>query len=105
MTKFAKENKCSMKVIIDFEIARQRHKRVFYIPVYYSSPIRIGATLDELKSNYISDAEKSKNRTVEYMLQTYNFPIVEEVNTLKRLKFTFQSNGFIDTKLAYKLIY
>lgn len=105
MTGFATKNKCSLKGIIDFEIARQRHKRMFYIPVYYSSPSRIGATLDELKSNYISDAEKAKNKTVEYMLETYNFPIIEEVNTLKRLKFTLQTSSFIDIKLAYKLTY
>lgn len=66
MTKFATKNKCSLKGIIDFEIARQRYKKIFYIPVYYSSPTRLLATGDELKSKYISDAEDSKNKTVEY---------------------------------------
>lgn len=106
MVKFATKNKCPLKGIIDFEIARQRHKRVFYIPIYYSSPNRIVASGDEFfVGNYISDAEKAKNRTIEYMLETYNFPIIEEVNSLKRLKFTLQTSSFIDTKLAYKLTY
>ncbi|SDL40437.1 hypothetical protein [Chryseobacterium taihuense] len=34
MVNFVSKNKCSMKGIIDFEIAKQRNKKEFYIPVF-----------------------------------------------------------------------
>ena len=34
MTKFASNNKFSLKGIIDYEIAKKRGNREFYIPVY-----------------------------------------------------------------------
>lgn len=49
MTKFATDNKCSLKGIIDYEIAKKRGKKVFYIPVFYSSPTRFFASLDAIK--------------------------------------------------------
>lgn len=46
MVNFVSKNKCSMKGIIDFEIAKQRNKKEFYIPVFYSSPLRVLASGD-----------------------------------------------------------
>ena len=46
MFKFATDNKCSLKGIIDYEIAKKRKKREFYIPVYYSSPKRVAASFE-----------------------------------------------------------
>ena len=46
MVNFVAKNKCSMKGIIDFEIAKQRNKKEFYIPVFYSSPLRFLASGD-----------------------------------------------------------
>lgn len=63
MTKFVAENKCSLKGIIDYEIAKKkREKREFYIPVFYSSPKRPLASGDSTYViNYLKKVKKARN--------------------------------------------
>ncbi len=68
MVSFVSKNKCSMKGIIDFEIARKRNKKEFYIPVFYSSPSRILASGDAVfNTDYLGSAEEAKNNTIKYL--------------------------------------
>lgn len=50
MTTFAVSNKCSLKGLIDYEIAKKKQKTKFYIPVLYSNPNRIAASYDAVKN-------------------------------------------------------
>ncbi|WP_456312379.1 hypothetical protein [Pseudomonas shirazensis] len=106
MTKFATANKCSLKGIIDYEIAKKRGKREVYIPVYYSSPNRIIATGDAaFMSDYLQKAKDAKEFTTKYMMYDGNYPLPlegEEITNLLHLKISRFGNFFYYTD-AYKL--
>ncbi|GAA4153612.1 hypothetical protein GCM10022217_09570 [Chryseobacterium ginsenosidimutans] len=70
MVKFAKENKCSMKGIIDFEIAKFRKKQEVYIPVFYSKPGRILASADAVyNTDYLGNAKAVVENTKKYITE------------------------------------
>lgn len=110
MTKFATDNKCSLKGIIDYEIAKKRGKREFYIPVFYSSPTRFFASGDSvLKSDYLQGAKEAKTLTISYMIMDDNWPRpldgVKVKTDLLDFRFTFKThNWFFNTK-AFKINY
>jgi len=110
MAKFATENQCSLKGIIDYEIAKKRGKKEFYIPVFYSSPKRFFASGDSvLNSDYLQAAEDAKTRTISYMIIDDNWPKPldgKKVKTdLLEFRFTFKThNWFFNTK-AFKINY
>lgn len=110
MTKFATDNKCSLKGIIDYEIAKKRGKKEFYIPVFYSSPTRFFASGDAVaKSDYLQGAKDAKTLTISYMIMDDNWPKPldgKEVKTeLLDFRFTFKThNWFFNTK-AFKINY
>jgi len=106
MTRFATENKCSLKGIIDYEIAKKRGKREFYIPVFYSNSIRIAASADEsFSTNYLKNAKEARSFAIKYMIEEANnsgSPEVEEITSLLNIKVSRFGNLFHYTK-AYKL--
>jgi hypothetical protein len=105
MTKFATNNKCSLKGIIDYEIAKKRGKKEFYIPVFYSSPTRLFASIDAIRSNYLESAKKAKEVTIKYMMYDGNYPSPlegEEITNLLNVKFNRFGNFFYYTD-AYKM--
>ncbi|WP_343705813.1 fibronectin type III domain-containing protein [Flavobacterium sp.] len=70
MTRFVSKNKCSMKGIIDFEISRKLNKKIFYVPVFYSEPQRILASIDAVfKTNYLKIAEDIVKDTSKYLIE------------------------------------
>lgn len=107
MTKFATNYKCSLKGIIDYEIAKKKGKREVFIPVFYSSPKRTAASGDALfNTNYLEEAKKAKGFTIKYMIHDGNspFPIEgETITNLLRIKFCFCTDNFFYYTEAYKL--
>ncbi len=104
MMNFISKNKCSMKGIIDFEIAKIRKKKVFYIPVFYSSPNRTMASVDAVfNTNYMGSAEDAKNYTLEYMKESGINGIVEEIKG--NVKISFMSDDFFYRTKAFKIKY
>ncbi|ANF49896.1 hypothetical protein A0O34_04845 [Chryseobacterium glaciei] len=68
MVEFAKNNKCSMKGIIDFEIAKIRKKQEVYIPVFYSRMDRILASADAIvNTDYLANAYAVVENTKKYI--------------------------------------
>jgi len=107
MTKFATDNKCSLKGIVDYEIAKKKGKREFYIPVFYSSPTRLLASADStFNTNYLKNAKQAKEFTIKYMMYAGNYPSPlegEEITNLLNIKVSlFKDNYFYYTD-AYKL--
>lgn len=49
-TRFVSKNQCSIKGIIDYEIAKKMKKTKFYVPVLYSNSSRIAASFDAVKN-------------------------------------------------------
>jgi transposase len=107
MTKFATENKCSLKGIIDYEIAKKRGKREFFIPVFYSSPTRLAASGDSIAfTDYLQKAKEAKEFTIKYMMYEGNYPIPfdgEEITNLLNLKFSIKTENYFYYTDAYKL--
>lgn len=107
MTKFATDNKCSLKGIIDYEIAKKRGKNEVYIPVYYSSPTRIIASGDSTYvTNYLRKAKEAKEFTIKYMMYEGDYPMPlegEEITNLLHTKFSFFSENYFYYTDAYKL--
>jgi len=69
MTKFIAKNKCSMKGIIDYEIAKFRNQNIFYIPFFYADG-RILASIDEAAfTNYEKVANDAKDYTIKYLIE------------------------------------
>lgn len=106
MTKFASDNKCSLKGIIDYEIAKKRGRREFYIPVFYSSPTRIVASFEAtLLTDYLQKAKDAKGFTIKYMMSegSYSIPSEgEEITNLVNVKISRFGNFFYYSD-AYKL--
>ena len=70
MTSFAVSNKCSLKGIIDFEIAKKMKKTKFYVPVLYSNPNRIAASYDAVKNtDYYQTALDIVDKTKSYIFK------------------------------------
>ena len=104
MTQFVSRNKCSMKGIIDFEIAKIRKRKMFYIPVFYSSPKRAMASVDAVfNTDYMSSAENAKDFTSKYMKEKGLNPVVEEIEG--NIKVSFISDDFFYSTQAFKIIY
>ncbi|WP_343617805.1 fibronectin type III domain-containing protein [Flavobacterium sp.] len=69
MTRFVVKNKCSMKGIIDYEIAKLRNENVVYIPIFFANG-RFLASLDEgAFNNYKEIAIKVKEYTIKYLIE------------------------------------
>lgn len=66
MINFIVRNKCSMKGIIDYEIAKLRNEKVVYIPIYYANG-KILAAVDEALSDYEKRAVNVVEYTVKYL--------------------------------------
>jgi len=107
MTKFATDNKCSLKGIIDYEIAKKRRKREFYIPVFYSSPNRFFASVDAVKNtDYLKNAKNAKEFATKYMMYEGNYPKPlegEEITDILRVKFSLKTENFFYYTNAFKL--
>lgn len=72
MVEFAKKIPCSMKGIIDFEIAKLRKKQEVYIPVFYSRMDRILASADTIiNTDYLANAKAVVENTKKYILENY----------------------------------
>lgn len=68
MVQFAVENKCSLKGIIDFEIARKRAKNEVFIPIYYSKISRCWASIDAVyNTDYLGTAKSILANTKQYI--------------------------------------
>jgi hypothetical protein len=99
MTEFAKRKKCTMKGLIDYEIAKKRDKKEVIIPVFYSTD-RVFASIDAVfNSDYYKTATKVVANTKEYIALDN-----KKVLWIKKVKGEekFNSNGFFDT-LAFKI--
>jgi hypothetical protein len=69
MVHFVSQHKCSMKGIIDYEIAKRLNKKTFYIPVFYSEPTRIAAFFDAtFVNNYMQIAKDVVENTKKYLV-------------------------------------
>ncbi|GEM55843.1 hypothetical protein B0A58_15145 [Flavobacterium branchiophilum NBRC 15030 = ATCC 35035] len=101
MVKFATENKCTMKGIIDYEIAKKRNKKEVIIPVFYSNPDRFFASIDAVKnSDYYKTATEVVDNTKKYItLDSKNVVLVDKVKGSPKVNF---STGFFNT-LAFKI--
>lgn len=66
MINFIIRNKCSMKGIIDYEIAKLRNEKVVYVPIYYANG-KILAAVDEALSDYETRAVNVVAYTVKYL--------------------------------------
>ena len=69
MTSFAISNKCSLKGIIDYEIAKIRNKKEVSIPVFYSTGIRAASIDAVYYSNYLKIAQDALKLTKKYIKQ------------------------------------
>lgn len=68
MVEFAQKIPCSMKGIIDFEIAKFRKKQEVYIPVFYSKASRVLASGDAVyNSDYLANAKIVVENTKKYI--------------------------------------
>jgi TANFOR domain-containing protein len=103
MISFAVRNNCSLKGIIDYEIAKRRKLKELYVPVYYSKLNRpIVSFLDAIPNDYYADAKKTVVLTKEYIsIDGKRVTNVEDKKT-SILRFRINSNGFFNT-LAYKI--
>jgi hypothetical protein len=100
MVSFASLKKCSLKGIIDYEIAKKKGQTTFYIPVFYSKADRIAASMDAVfNTDYLQVAKDALSRTKEYLNQKgVNF----SVETTNGEKTYINKNGTFKTK-AFKV--
>lgn len=69
MTRFAIINKCSLKGIIDYEIAKIRKQNTIYVPLFYADG-RILASIDEaIITNYEKVAIDATQYTIKYLTE------------------------------------
>ncbi|GAA6765931.1 hypothetical protein AAFH68_18700 [Flavobacterium sp. CGRL1] len=66
MINFIVRNECSMKGIIDYEIAKLRNEKVIYVPIYYADGKAL-ATVDEVLNDYETRAMNVVSYTVKYL--------------------------------------
>ncbi len=75
--------KPSMKAIIDYEIAKFLGKKEIYILVYYASSLKLLASVDGVKTNYLQIAKNVLELTKKYIVEQ-GVPLrnieVEEIN-------------------------
>ena len=98
MINFAKleSNKCSLKGIIDYEIAKKKGVTKFYIPVFYSKPSRIAASYDALiNSDYYNIALDVVEKKKLYIAQDgiYKKVTIKVIKDLN-VKFNFKTGFF-----------
>ena len=104
MVDFSSVHKCSMKGIIDYEIAKIRGKRIVYIPVFYSSPNRAAASLDALfNTDYLTGAKSAKDNTIKYMQENGVTGTVEELKG--NVKISFVTEDFFYSTKAFKITF
>jgi hypothetical protein len=98
MTDFAISNKCSLKGIIDYEIAKKMKKTKFYVPVLYSNPYRIAASFDAIQnSDYYQTALDVVDLTKLYISKDGIYTNVL-VNPIKDMNIKFNTKtGFFRT--------
>ena len=99
MVKFSVNNKCKLKGVIDFEIAKRKGEKVFYVPVFYAKA-RFFADMDAVFiTNYLDEAKKAKEFTLKYMkeLGITNVQVKEITGPWK-----FNNNEVFDL-LAYEI--
>lgn len=101
MVNFASVNKCTMKGIIDYEIAKKRNKKEVVIPVFYSNPNRFFASLDAVtNSDYYNTATEVVTNTKKYIIsENKKVILVDKIKGSSKVNF---STGFFNT-LAYKI--
>lgn len=69
MTRFASINRCSLKGIIDYEIAKIRKQNTIYVPLFYADG-RILASIDEaIITNYQKVAIDATQYTTKYLIE------------------------------------
>lgn len=83
MISFVSIEKCSMKGIIDYEIAKKLGKKEIYIPVFYAGGSRFLASLDAVFINdYLQIAKDVLEKTKKYILeQGVSILKIEEIKT------------------------
>jgi hypothetical protein len=95
MVSFAKQRRCSLKGIIDYEIAKKQNKKVFYVPVPYASIARPMALGDAVfYTNYLQTA-KDVVENVKLYLAPRNIQVTPVLG--------FNNDGRFNI-LAYKII-
>ncbi|WP_185216885.1 MULTISPECIES: hypothetical protein [unclassified Chryseobacterium] len=67
MVNFVKKMSCSLKGIIDFEIAKRLGFNQFFVPVYYASGDRAAASVDSVKTDYLQVAKDIVRDTKSYL--------------------------------------
>jgi hypothetical protein len=104
MVSFVKLNKCSMRGIIDYEIAKKRHANHIFVPVFYSNPWRVSASIDAtINTNYYAEALKSAKFTLDYIRKDGRICEGFEAQRTWNIKFSIKE-GFFNTK-AFKLVF
>ena len=102
MVVFVTKNKCSMKGIIDYEIAKKIGKKVFYVPVFFSDG-RALATVDGVFiSDYLQVSKDIVENTKKYLIEqgiSENNIKVEEIKGVER---KININGVFDIE-AFKI--
>lgn len=99
MIAYATANSCTLKGIIDYEIAKKRGVKSFYVPVFYSNPERIAASADAIAlTNYLQIAKNVVQNTRKYLQQQNIIIDVEEIQGNLKVN----SNGTFTT-LAFKI--
>lgn len=85
MVQFATTNTCSLKGIIDYEIAKKRGDAFFYIPVFYSTASRPAASYDAVfNTNYLKVAKDALESTKKYLnSKNIKFKVIEINGTTK----------------------
>lgn len=98
MTSFAVVNRCSLKGIIDYEIAKKMKKTKFYVPVLYSNPSRIPASFDAVKNtDYYQTALDVVDKTKLYISKDGIYKNIT-VNPIKDMNVKYNvKTGFFRT--------
>ncbi len=101
MVNFATANNCTMKGIIDYEIAKKRNKKEVIIPVFYSNPSRFFASYDAvINSDYYNTATEVVANTKKYITsENKKVILVDKIKESSKINF---STGFFNT-LAFKI--
>lgn len=95
-------NKCSMKGIIDYEIAKKIGKKVFYVPVFFSDGRELATVDGVFISDYLQVSKDIVSNTKKYLIEqgiSENNIKVEEIKGVQR---KININGVFDIE-AYKI--
>lgn len=102
MISFVNKNQCTMKGIIDYEVAKKLGKNEFYIPIFYASGNRLLASIDaNFNTNYLKVAKEVVENTKKYLIEQGISESNIKVEEVKEL----QPNGrdAIEVVVAYKV--